>query len=460
MLTYQLNKMPGLPLYEALYRCIRQDIRSGKLASGDKLPAARVLADHLEVSRVTVDGAYSQLLAEGYIRSEPRVGYFVEDVVPQGTQQMPAPAPQAQEESWRVDLTGSGGAAGFPFSVWMRLQRETMLDLGEKLLEPVPNQGCLPLRQAIAQHLRGFRNMEVRPENILIGAGTDFLYNLLIQLLGRDKIYALEEPGYSKIRRLYHAGGVRCVSAPMDSQGVMPQCLGEAQVLHITPSHHFPTGIVTPPRRRQALLEWVAQGEDRYIIEDDYDSEFRFDARPMHAMCSQDASGRVIYMNSFSKTLTPSIRISYMILPDGLLQRFQQELGFYSCTVPSFEQYTLERFLSRGYFEKHINRMRRLYRARRNRVLESLSRCSFGHKITVEEEDAGLHFLLRVDTVLTGEKLVELCAACGIRVRTLADFYHGPVPTGADRCLVVNYASLQDSELEDALEKLGQLLPA
>ena len=443
MLTYELNKRPGLPLYEALYRCIREDILSGRLRSGEKLPSKRALAENLEVSKITVEGAYNQLLAEGYIRSREKIGYFVETI-----EQPAAPAPEPQPQETKpdncIDLT-SNAPAQFPFSVWSKLQREVMQDLGEQLLQALPNQGLWQLRQAIAAHLAQFRGMLVSPGNILIGAGTDFLYNLLIQLLGRDKLYACEEPGYGKIRQIYAAGGVQCISAPMDDQGVRPETLGDAQVLHISPSHHYPTGIITPIQRRQELLSWA--GTDKWIIEDDYDSEFRFNAHPMPAMQSMDKLGRVIYMNTFSKTLAPSIRISYMVLPEKLMAQFQKNLGFYSCTVPSFEQYTLARFLSRGYFEKHLNRMRKFYKARRNRVLSAIENCAWSQKLTILEENAGLHFLIKADTQLSDADLVAQCAAAGIRIRTLGDYCHEASPTDS-HCLVVNYSGLTDGQLE------------
>ena len=456
MLTYELKKAPGQPLYEALYQCIRRDILSGKLAPGDKLPSKRALAEHLEVSKVTVEGAYSQLLSEGYIRSEEKIGYFVEET----DHLQPVELPKVREEEparhWPVDLAANGAAAGFPFTVWMRLQRQVMLDYGDKLLAPLPGQGYPELRQAIADHLAAFRNMRVDPRNILIGAGTDFLYNLLLQLLGRDKVYAVEDPGYRKIRRIYAAGGVECVSAPMDDQGVIPWELGGAQILHCSPSHHFPTGIVTPAGRRQQLLEWAAAGDDRYIIEDDYDSEFRFHSHPVPALQAMDRRGQVIYMNTFSKTLAPSIRISYMILPDALMHKFRRELGFYSCTVPSFEQYTLARFLSEGHFEKHINRMRRFYRSRRNRVIGLLSDSPFAGYITILEQDAGLHFLLKVRTGLTDEELIRLCAGAGIRVKSLGQYYEDAVPNWANRHLVINYSGLEEENLAPALEQLAK----
>ncbi len=458
MLTYELKKSPSVPLYESLYRCIRDDILSGKLAKGEKLPSKRTLAEHLEVSKVTVETAYSQLLAEGYLRSEEKVGYFVEAV--DHLYSVPAipPHPEPEAPRWNVDCTSNGSAAGFPFTVWMRLQRQVMLDYGDRLLAPLPSQGYPELRQAIAGHLLAFRNMRVDPSNILIGAGTDFLYNLLLQLLGRDKIYAVEDPGYQKIRQIYTAGGVACISVPLDDQGVDPQCLGQAQVLHCSPSHHFPTGIVIPAKRRQQLLEWAAARPDRWIIEDDYDSEFRFHSHPLPALQSMDRQGRVIYMNTFSKTLAPSIRISYMILPKDLMAQFRQKLGFYACTVPSFEQYTLARFLNEGHFEKHINRMRKFYRSRRNRVIQLLSQAPFSHRISILEQDAGLHFLLRADTDLPDEALVSLCADAGIRVQALGEFYRGAIPPAARHCLIVNYSGLQEENLPAALQIISDTI--
>lgn len=453
MLTYELKKMPGVPLYESLYRCIRGDILCGSLKAGEKLPSKRALAQHLEVSKITVEAAYNQLLAEGYLSSREKVGYFVEAVEQHVERPAISPVPREPEKkTWLLDLTG--GAEGFPFSVWMKLQREVMLDYGEKLLSPLPNRGVPELRRAIADHLAAFRGMTVDPENILIGAGTDFLYNLLIQLLGRDKCYGLEEPGYDKIRLIYAAGGVRVRGVAMDSHGVIPRELEDAEVLHISPSHHFPTGRVMPVSRRQELLSWARAGE-KWIIEDDYDSEFRFAAHPMPAMQSLD-SRRVIYMNSFSKTLAPSIRISYMVLPGELMAKFQKDLGFYSCTVPSFEQHTLARFLSRGYFEKHINRMRKFYNNRRKILIGLLQNRSFSHKLTILEEDAGLHFLVKVDTCLEDDALTALLSRAGIRVRALSSYYHGERQNL--HTLVVNYAALKEENARQALDDLDTLL--
>ena len=446
MLTYELKKAPGLPLYEALYRHLRRDIQTGVLPAGEKLPSKRALAENLKVSRITVETAYNQLLSEGYIRSTEKVGYFVEAVAQRRTDTKPLPTYPPEAGESLLDLTANGPAR-FPFSVWNKLQREGLQDYGQQLLQNIPHAGSFQLRAAIAQHLWDFRGMAADPDNIIIGAGTDFLYNLLIQLVGRDRVFAVEDPGYVKIRKIYAAGGVPCVSAPMDGDGVIPELLESAGVLHISPSHHFPTGIVTPLKRRAALLDWAAN-RDGYIIEDDYHSEFRFRSHPVAALQTLDKAGRVIYMNSFSKTLAPSIRISYMVLPTGLMQRFRETLGFYSCTVSSFEQYTLARFLSRGHFEKHINRMRKFYKSRRDRVLAALESCPCSGRFSVLEEDAGLHFLVKVETALSDEALTARFREAGIRVRCLSSYYTGTVPENQRSFLVINYSGLDEAMLD------------
>ena len=454
MRTYQLKKLPGLPLYESLYRAIRDDIQRGVLAPGEKLPSKRALASNLEVGKTTVEGAYAQLLEEGYITSKERQGFFVEQLPQHILPAAPAPVtePEGQPSSPLADLTGNG-TGHFPFTVWTRLQREVVLDYGKDLLLPMDPRGAPLLRQAIAQNLADFRGMRVNPEHILVGAGTDFLYNLLMQLLGQDRVYGVEDPGYDKIRKIYAAGGVRCRSIPMDGAGILPDCIGDATVLHISPSHHFPTGIVMPMSRRLKILEW-ARGQHGWIIEDDYDTEFRFRGHPIPPMQTMDPD-RVIYLNTFSKTLSPSIRISYLVLPPQLMQRFRRELGFYGCTVASFEQYTLARFLSRGYFEKHINRMRKFYKARRNRVIALLENCPASKRFTIQEQDAGLHFLLQVDTALPDRELVQLFLRGGLKVQPLGSFYTEPRDL---RTLVVNYSGVDEEALATALDALEDIV--
>ena len=367
MQTYTLDRSGASPLYEQLYRALKADILSGALPGGSRLPSGRALAEHLGLSRVTVETAYAQLLAEGYLTSRPRAGYFVEQLTPQ---ELPPRVSEPEAQPPEPETAQSRSAQLFPFSVWARLMRGVLLDRRQELLRPAPDAGLPALRQAVAAELYRQRGVHVSPEQVYIGAGAEYFYNLLIQFFGHRRVYALENPGHRKIARVYQANQVAVRPIGMDADGVIPELLEQsgAEVLHISPSHHYPTGTVTPITRRQALMRWLTAQPGRYLIEDDYDSEFRFSGLPIPTIQSMDRSGRVIYMNTFSRTISPSLRISYMILPRTLLPQWQAAMGFYSCTVPSFEQMTLTRFLAEGYFEKHLSRMKKHYRAVRAAV--------------------------------------------------------------------------------------------
>ncbi len=451
--TYSLDR-GGAPLYEQLYRALKADILSGVLPGGGKLPSGRALSEHLGVSRVTVETAYAQLLAEGYVTSRERAGYFVEAVTP-AAQALPEPEPAAPDAPEPAAQTPP--ARQFPFSVWARLMRGVLLDRRGDLLQSVPDAGLWALREAVAGELYRQRGVRVSPEQVYIGAGAEYFYNLLIQFLGREKIFALEEPGHRKIARVYQANGVQMRLIRMDGDGVLPALVGQsgADVLHISPSHHYPTGTVMPITRRQALMRWLTEGPERYLIEDDYDSEFRFTGLPIPTMQSMDQSGRVIYMNTFSRTIAPALRISYMILPKALLARWRETMGFYSCTVPSFEQMTLTRFLAEGYFEKHLNRMKKHYRAVRGTLLKTLAQPPCAGCFRVHDAGAGLHFVLEAPGAPEPERLRALLRQTGLHAALLADFYAGAPEPEAARCIVLDYADAEPEALQGALRRLA-----
>ena len=461
MLTYDLEKRGSLARYDYLYRCIKEDILSGRLKAGEKLPSKRTLATHLNTAVVTVENAYAQLEAEGYLNAREKRGYFVNPVETGPVRENPAEAREKNREQreWRLDLRGTGsGTEGFPFSVWARLMRRILTERGAELLQATPHNGVYPLRQAIARHLYQFRGISAAPEQIVVGAGTEYLYNLIVQLLGRDLLYGVEDPGYSKAARIYGLNGAGCIPLPMDSRGVRPQEVEErgVQILHISPNHQFPTGTVTPILRRQALLRW-AEEQRGYIIEDDYDSEFRFTGRPIPAMKSIDAAGRVIYMNTFSRSLAPSLRVSYMVLPPSLMEEYPRRLGFYSCTVPAMEQYTLACFLEEGYFESHVNRMRVFYRNRRDEVLAAIGQSPLSGRCRVLGEEAGLHFLLELETEREDSWLSREMEARGVRLSFLTDYQQRPEAAPL-HTLVVNYPGTAPARLAPALALLAGLL--
>lgn len=459
MLTYALEERGGLPLYEYLYRCLRTDILNGTLAAGERLPSKRALAEHLQVSVITVEGAYQQLEAEGFLTSRPRRGFYVAPVERFSAAPPPPAAslPETPEAVWRLDLRSSQvDVSRFPVSVWAKLTRQVLSEGGEALLSPVHQQGLPALRRAIAGSLRDMKGMAVAPEQIVVGAGAEYLYMLLAQLLG-GAVFAVEDPGYPKIRRVYSKCGAVCRPVPLDGQGVDLSALENsgAGVLHLSPSHHYPTGLVTPIGRRQALLRWAAAG-DGVIIEDDYDSELRFAGRPIPTLQSIDDSGRVVYMNTFSQTISPSMRMGFMVLPPRLLEQYRRELDFYACTVPALDQHVLARFLEGGYYEQHLSRMRKEYRARRAGVLEAFRASSFAGRIAISEQGAGLHFLLRLDTARSDEELRRRAEALGVRLGFLSEYAAQPHP-GYEHTLVVNYAGLRAECLPEAIELLAEV---
>jgi GntR family transcriptional regulator/MocR family aminotransferase len=334
--------------------------------------------------------------------------------------------------------------------------RGVILDQYQDLLGPVPNMGVPELRRAVAAELKRERGMDVSPEQIVIGAGTEYFYSLIVQLLGRERIYALEEPGHRKIARAYLANGARVVPIGMDEEGLRPDELEKsgASVVHLSPSHHYPTGIVTPIGRRQALMRWLSAEPDRYAVEDDYDSEFRFTGRPIPTMQSMDATGRLLYLNTFSRTIAPALRISYLILPRSMLPMWREKLGFYSCAVPSFEQLTLTRFLSEGYFDRHVSRLKKHSREVRAQLLAALRASALSSRCTVLDAGAGLHFLVQIHTDRTQEELQAILSSAGLRLPFLSSFYLGEPTPESRRCVVVDYADADPDALAAALSRI------
>lgn len=459
MQTYSLDRSGASPLYEQLYRALKADILSGALPGGSRLPSGRALAEHLGLSRVTVETAYAQLLAEGYLTSRPRAGYFVEQLTPQ---ELPPRTPEPEAQPPEPETAQSRSAQLFPFSVWARLMRGVLLDRRQELLRPAPDAGLPALRQAVAAELYRQRGVHVSPEQVYIGAGAEYFYNLLIQFFGHGRVYALENPGHRKIARVYQANQVAVRPIGMDADGVIPELLEQsgAEVLHISPSHHYPTGTVTPITRRQALMRWLTAQPGRYLIEDDYDSEFRFSGLPIPTIQSMDRSGRVIYMNTFSRTISPSLRISYMILPRTLLPQWQAAMGFYSCTVPSFEQMTLTRFLAEGYFEKHLSRMKKHYRSVRAQLFSVLHTPQAVRQCAVHDTDAGLHLVLELKNAPEPEALRALLRQSGLSDALLSDFFLDAPSPQAQKSIVLGYADAEPAQLEAALTALFTRLEA
>jgi len=439
------------PLYEQLYDAIAKDILTGELTKGERLPSKRTLAAHLGLSVITVENAYSQLMSEGYIVSKPRKGYFVGDVRPVfHTSEQPVFKDQEEPpKQWRVDFSSARtDPVDFPFTVWERVNRQVLFERRDDLLTRPPAKGARALREAISHHLRDYRNLDVSPGQIVIGAGTDYLYGLLIQLLGFDFVYGVESPGYNISEQVYKAHHVKVVKLPLDASGLkVPE--EDVNVLHITPSHHFPTGIIMPVGRRQDLLAWAAEKGSRYLIEDDYDSEFRMNLRPVPTLFGSDQAGKVIYINTFTKTLASTIRVSYMVLPKGLLERFEQNLSFYASSVPTFEQYTLAAFIEDGHFEKHLNRMRTVYRRRRDALITAIHESPLNDICVLHEQNAGLHFTMMLDMHRDDRDFTDSLARRGVHLIPMSAY--GP---SAPHRFFTDCTGIRPETLEEGLAVL------
>ena len=460
MLTPILDSSSSMPLYEQLYRHIRREIEAGRLAAGERLPSKRALAAHLKISVVTVEGAYNQLLAEGYLQSVPKRGFFVlpAEAAPVSAATRPIPpATEPARPDFRYNFsTNAVDTALFPFATWAKLTREVLSQPEDTLLDSPHPQGVPALREAIAAHLYRFRGIRADPAQIVVGAGSEVLINLLVQLLGREGRCGVEDPGYTKTHRILRSCGVQVEPIRLDGQGLMVDDLEPrgVRVVHVTPSHHFPLGIIMPAARRQALLRWAAAQPGRYILEDDYDSEFRFSGRPIPALQSLDKGERVIYLNTFAKSLAPSLRISYMVLPPHLLERWRREFWFYASTVPSFEQYALARFMDRGHFERHLNRTRTRYKARREALLAAARDTGLTRVGSFAGGDAGLHLLLWMDRRYNEGELAALAAEAGVGVSPLAIFDLTPPPADRPPALILGYTRVAAQDMAPALALL------
>lgn len=458
MLTYHFPNHLHISMYEYLYQCIKEDIIHQKLNPHEKLPSKRTFAKHLKVSLMTIENAYNQLLIEGYIYSIEKKGYFVSEIDFPKFHVIQKPTILEKENPiYTIDLKNNSiSPDAFPFSIWSKLTREVLSTKSSQLLTRAPQNGCLVLREAIAKHLYAFSGIQVSPAQIIIGAGTEYLYNLVIQLLGRDYIYALENPGHRSIAKVYQLNNVSYQYISLDHYGLNIQELSEspAQIVHLSAAHHFPTGITMPIKRRLDILNWAYHNHG-YIIEDDYDSEFRLRGKPIPSLLQIDQHQSVIYMNTFSKTLAPSFRISYMVLPPKLLERYQSQFYFYTCSVSSLEQIVLAKFISEGYFEKHLRRMKNAYKMIRDEFLDQLSHSPIYPSIIITEENAGLHFIIQHHLHITDQELVDKAKKIGLHIATLSDYHHKPY---LSHRLVINYSGLTKQQIPQAVQLLNQLL--
>lgn len=457
-LVVELDVNSKIPLYEQIYQFIKEEIKNGRITSKTKLPSTRALSEHLEVSRSTIDMAYSQLVSEGYIESKPYRGYFVSEISLlydiKNKSDYEVYKEKSEKEEDLIDFSPRGiDLENFPFNSWRKISRGLLSADNKNLFDNCDIQGEWALRETICTYLYEARGVHSRPDNIILGAGNEILLMMLNRLFGEKCCIAMENPTYISAYNVFKQNGNTVIPISMDKSGIsiseLREC--EAKIAYVMPSHQFPTGIVMPIRRRIELLEWTNEDDERYIIEDDYDSEFRYQGKPIPALQGLDTKGKVIYLGTFSKSIAPSIRMSYMVLPDELLYILRNSKMFYSQTVSKMDQMIVNEFIKDGYFERHLNKMRSIYRAKHDLIITLLK--EYKDKVTIYGENSGLHIMIKVNNSMTEEKLITKAKEAGVSVYGLSDYYIER-KTNIKSTLLVGFAKLSMEEIEEGIKKL------
>ena len=459
MLTFVIDPDSKIPVYQQLYVFIKTEIQSGRIGYNTKLPSKRKLSSYFKLSLNTIQTAYDQLIAEGYVLPVARKGFYVckiDNIIKfenlteynEADSEPIHPAIEYDFSYHGVDLHN------FPFNTWRKLTREVINEYDKEMLKLGDSQGHNSLRRSIAAYLLQSRGVNCSPSQIIISSGTEFLMQILIQLFDRKVIYGIENPGYEKLNLVFKSNQAEYKTINIDDGGMILDEINKSQadILCITPAHQFPSGEIMPINRRIQILNWANETKGRYIIEDDYDSEFKYSGMPVPAMQGLDTNEKVIYMGAFSKSLSPSLRISYMVLPPHLMDNYKKNLSFIICPVPVIEQKVLSRFIQEGYFERHLNRMRNIYRKKRETLVRTIT--ALNCKIKVSGADAGLHLLLTVENGMSEKELVSSALAYGVKVYGISKYYFDKTSINKPPAILIGYATMTEKEIESAVKKL------
>ena len=471
-LTINLRPSDKEPLYEQIYTYIKDEIRAGRILCKEKLPSTRALSSYLEVSRSTVELAYEQLLSEGSIESVPYRGFFVAQVdelyhleaerkkdsflekKEESREQMEING----EKKIKYDFTPNGvDLKSFPYNTWRKLSREILSDDRTELFRLGDPRGEYEFRSVICRYLYQARGVNCTPEQVIVGAGSDYLMMLFCTIIGRDHVIAVENPTYKKAYRLFQSQEYKVMPVPMDGMGMKidPLRKSGADIAYVTPSHQYPTGIVMPIGRRMELLKWAEEEEGRYIVEDDYDSEFRYKGKPIPALQGYDAHGKVVYLGTFSKSIAPAIRLSYMVLPPELCEAYQQKCRFLSSTVSKVDQLIVCRFIEEGYYERHLNKTRALYKSRHDQLILGLR--PLAGQCRISGENAGVHLLLHFPGGREESELILRAAEEGIKVYGLSDYIVDEDEKREEATILLGYANMSEEKIKEACAVLGEI---
>lgn len=460
-LTIDLKVNQKTALYEQIYEFIKEEIKNGRIGCKTKLPSARALAEHLQVSRSTVDMAYTQLVSEGYVESEPYRGYYVSDITllynAQKGDFLEDLSKEVSESEIGIDFSPWGiELDSFPFNTWRKISKNLLSEDNKELFLSGHSKGDLELRKSLCEYLYEARGVHCSPERIIIGAGNEHLLMLLNYMFGQKPIIAMENPTYMQAYRLFKQNGNPIIPIQMDRYGIKIKELNEsgAGLVYVMPSHQFPMGIVMPIKRRLELLSWAGMEKNRFIIEDDYDSEFRYRGKPIPALQGVDVNDKVIYLGTFSKSIAPAIRMSYMVLPKPLLRLYEDTL-YYSQTVSRIDQMVVNEFLQGGYFERHLNRMRSIYKSKHDMLINEFR--TWGNAVEVHGENSGLHLLIMINNGMSEDKLIKTAAKVGVKIYGLSDYYINSRENHYRPTIVLGFANLTVNEIQSGLSLLKKI---
>ena len=458
--TLKFNQTSNIPLYMQLYNYIVLEIKNGNISENDKLPSKKDLSEHLSISRTTVENAYELLLAEGYVKSVPRSGFYAlkydNPIICKNTYSEQIKLKNFSEKETTIYKyrfsTNSVDTENFPFSTWAKITKTIMYNNPE-LLYIGDNCGDKILRAELIKYLHEYRGVISSPDNILIGAGTEYILDILCQLLDDNFIFALENPCYTKNYKILKANNKKIIPIPIDKNGMIVSMLEKtkANIAYITPSHQFPTGVTMPVGRRTALLNWASLSPDRYIIEDDYDSEFRYGGKPIPALQGIDKNKKVIYIGTLSRSIAPSIRIAYAVFPDNLMYKYRTEFNYRSSTVSRFEQHTLYNFMANGHFARHLNRIRNIYKQRKETLVKLLKQYFPENQFTISGENSGLHFLISINNSMSEKHLIETAKSKKIEIKGLSEYYITEDFKYSYPTLVIGYSDFNEKALKEAV---------
>ncbi|RIP37073.1 PLP-dependent aminotransferase family protein [Staphylococcus gallinarum] len=451
-------------IYRQIYTRLKEDILSFKYESHEKLPSKRGMAETLNVSVNSVKSAYEQLLAEGYIYAKERKGYFIEPldrlIIDPDAQTTIGQYKEGKPQRYDYSFSHmSTDMSEFPVDVWTKLLKR-VFDNYEYYLSAIPNiKGPVELRQSIAKLVSYQRGIQCHPEQIIIGSGTNTLLKRLMQLLPAEVTIGVENPGYSRFRKLLNEGGTATIPLELDEKGISINQINSAQpdAVIVTPSHQFPTGIIMPVSRRIDLLNWASK-TNSYIIEDDYDSEFKYQTDNIPSLYSFDKNESVIYLGTFSKTLMPGLRLSYMILPTALVQKFETH-NF--DMIPDFSMLnalTLNLMIKEGYYEKYVKKMHQHYGRKREQLIATLQR-EFQDKINIKDTEAGLHFMIDVKSPFTYIEIEQRAQEAQLELYTINRFVVKALKENVGvKTLIIGFSKIKIEQLDDAVQCLKKVL--